>query len=124
MLFNDYVSVQYTRMKKLSSLIAQRDYIDKRFIIKDGNDIYVYVSSLPDHFEEKSNHYIRAHALVCITRVRKNDDGTFLMDTFNQVDNNFSSLMKGVADSATVMMLPSSSKTIVEGMFSHLKEIP
>ena len=48
MIIDGQAYLYYTKTKQVSSLTSARDFIEKRFVIKESEVYYVFTSGVPD----------------------------------------------------------------------------
>ena len=48
MIIDGQAYLYYTKTKQISSFTSARDFIEKRFVIKEGEVYYVFTSGVPD----------------------------------------------------------------------------
>lgn len=71
-------------MKSVAST-AQREFLDKKIwfresdidgnVEEDQNDIYLWITSAPDSFWPMNKKYVRADALIGLSRIARRKDG-------------------------------------------------
>ena len=76
-----------TVTNKQLSVIAEKEFYDKRVGIFKDNIFYLFSSSVPDELYPKNDKYDRAKNYMSIM-VIKEDDDNFYIDCLNQVDVN------------------------------------
>ena len=52
MILEGQAYLYYTKTKQMTSLTSARDFIEKRFVIREGEAYYVFTSAVPDHHYE------------------------------------------------------------------------
>ena len=76
-----------TVTNKQLSVIAEKEFYDKRVGIFKDNVYYLFSSSIPENIYPKSDKYDRAKNYMNVM-VIKEDDDNFYIDCFNQLDVN------------------------------------
>ena len=72
MILNDQALTYYTKLKQISSAMSARDFIEKKFVIREGDKYYVFYSAVPDFMYEYQKGMVRGYTIVGILKYTVN----------------------------------------------------
>ncbi|CDW89440.1 UNKNOWN [Stylonychia lemnae] len=110
---DDTVMIVYQRSPSSVSVVSDRDFLEKKVIIREKDTYYVFMSSVPDEIKESEGDSpaVRALTLTGFQTYKQLEDGRILYESVVQTDLNMGSrMMSNIAQAASMSALPGRMK--------------